>query len=101
MPEQRRQTRHRVAVTVSLAVDGEAAERVITNLSLGGAHVTHDPRLQHGTRVELTFHVPTQPEPIVIGGAVRWADDGGAGIQLDGLRAKEVWSLNKFFDTLS
>ena len=39
-------------------------------------------------------------EAIEIGAVVRWSDDKATGIQFDGLRARDVWALNKFFEAL-
>ena len=70
------------------------------NLSLGGALVVGEPRLPMGQRVTITFSVPTVEEPIEVGATVRWSDDKGVGIQFDGLRARDVWALNKYFEQL-
>jgi Tfp pilus assembly protein PilZ len=49
------------------------------------------------------FQIPTQPEPIEVSGEVRWVEPGaagqpsGMGIRFQGLRAREVWALNRFF----
>ena len=53
-----------------------------------------------GQRVSITFSIPTQAEAIEIGATVRWSDDKATGLQFDGLRAREVWALNKFFEQL-
>lgn len=55
------------------------------------------------TRLQVRFRIPTQPEPIEVGGEVRWIEQGspgqppGIGIRFQGLRAREVWALNRFF----
>ena len=54
-----------------------------------------------GKRVEIVFLVPTSPDAITIGATVRWSDGSGTGLQFDGLRAREVWALNKYFEQLS
>ena len=38
--------------------------------------------------------------PIVVTATVRWSDDKATGIQFDGLRARDVWALNKYFEQL-
>lgn len=85
---------------VTLVIEGEPRQETIRNLSLGGAFVETSERLAMGTRVELTFQIPTYEEPIRAGGQVRWNSELGIGVQFEGLRAKEVWSLNKFFEQL-
>jgi Tfp pilus assembly protein PilZ len=71
------------------------------NLSLGGALVAAESKLAMGKRVQISFSVPTTPEPIDVAATVRWSDGSGTGLQFDGLRAREVWALNKFFEQLS
>ncbi|RMH38972.1 MAG: hypothetical protein D6689_18050 [Deltaproteobacteria bacterium] len=93
----RSQVRHPVHLSAQLRHGGQAYDCTITNLSLGGCFVTHPARLPLGTRVEVSFRIPEYEQPISVGGAVRWANESGAGIQFDGLRAQEVWALNKFF----
>ncbi|HEX4455275.1 MAG TPA: PilZ domain-containing protein [Kofleriaceae bacterium] len=103
MAENRRtSTRHAVSLPAQLTLVEESAPRqcTVVNLSLGGALFALDNRLAMGTRVDFRFSVPTLEEPIVIGATVRWSDDKATGIQFDGLRAREVWALNKFFEQL-
>lgn len=102
MPPQkpRATTRHDVILTATLIVEGQESQEEIHNLALGGAYVTAPRRLPMGHRVELRFQVPPSGDEITISGQVRWADDSGAGVQFDGLRAREVWSLNKYFESL-
>jgi hypothetical protein len=57
-------------------------------------------RLPMGERVTVTFAVPTMEEPINTGAVVRWSTDDSVGVQFDGLRAKDVWALNKYFEQL-
>lgn len=74
------------------------------NVSLGGmfVEVVGDP-LPAGTAVEVRFRVPTQPEVIEVAGEVRWLEKAaegrpaGVGIRFHGLRARDVWALNRFF----
>ena len=73
----------------------------IMNISLGGALVSAgNPRFPMGSRVTISFAIPTLEEAIEVGATVRWSDDKATGLQFDGLRAREVWALNKFFESL-
>jgi len=81
-------------------IDGASIETEISNLSLGGAFIATTSRLTIGTRLQITFRVPTLEEPLSTGAQVRWTGDEFAGVQFDGLRAKDVWSLNKYFESL-
>ena len=100
MQDKRSSTRHDVALPVTISIGSQTFERQIDNLSLGGALISHDSRLPMGARVQLAFKVPTQEQAIEVGGAVRWSTELAAGVQFDGLRARDVWSLNKYFELL-
>ena len=73
------------------------------NISLGGVFVETATPLPLQTRLQIRFRIPTQAEPIEVGGEVRWVEPGGGeqlpgmGIRFQGLRAREVWALNRFF----
>jgi uncharacterized protein (TIGR02266 family) len=73
------------------------------NISLGGVFVETTTPLPLQTRLQIRFRIPTQPEPIEVAGEVRWVEPGGVdqlpgmGIRFQGLRAREVWALNRFF----
>jgi hypothetical protein len=97
----RTSTRHAVSIPATLVVDGVSGASTMLNLSLGGALVTAAKRLPLGQRVQITFSVPTSEDAIDIGGTVRWADGANVGLQFDGLRARDVWALNKYFEQLS
>ena len=95
----RRTARHSVSLPALVTVDGETAEVTIHNLSLGGAYLEVGRRLAMGMRVHIAFRVPTHEDIIEIGAQVRWTTDDGVGVQFDGLRAREVWALNRYFGT--
>ncbi len=96
----RSSTRHDVSLTAKLAIDGAPRSCGLVNLSLGGALVTLGAKLAMGARVQITFAIPTSDEAIDIGAVVRWSDDKATGLQFDGLRARDVWALNKYFEQL-
>ena len=96
----RTSTRHAVTLAASIAVDGKSRECTVMNLSLGGALLAAGSKFSMGERVQMKFSVPTMEEPIEVGGTVRWSDDKATGIQFDGLRARDVWALNKYFEQL-
>jgi hypothetical protein len=96
----RTSTRHAVSITGKLSVGGEQRPCTVMNLSLGGALLAAGNRLPMGQRVSISFNVPTMDEAIEIGATVRWSDDKATGIQFDGLRARDVWALNKYFEQL-
>ncbi len=98
-------TRHEVAIAVIVRVEAEPdapeLESMIENLSRSGAFVGLGRRLPIGMRVELRFELPTHDKPIETNAVVRWSSDEGIGVQFDGLRAGEVWSVGRFLEQLS
>jgi len=88
---------------VEVTVDGATFSTHTRNISLGGVYLIADRALPFGAKVKLRFVVSTQTEPIEVDGEVRWieAEDGethGVGVQFGGLRARDVWALNKYFE---
>jgi hypothetical protein len=96
----RTQTRHDVSLAAKLTLNGDSRPATVMNLSLGGALVNAGMKFAMGSRVHISFAIPTLEEPIEIGATVRWSDDKSTGLQFDGLRARDVWGLNKFFEQL-
>ena len=94
---------HRYPVDINVIVTrGEDKEpHRFMNLSLGGALMTFSERLPLGEEMNLAFRIPTQEEPIMVKCVVRWATPESAGVQFDGLRAREVWSLTEYFKALA
>jgi hypothetical protein len=72
----------------------------MVNLSLGGALIAYSERVPLGSYLDISFRVPTLEQPITTRAQVRWSSDEALGVQFDGLRAREVWSLGEFFKTL-
>ena len=97
----RSSARYVVSLEATLAVDESTQLCTIVNLSLGGALLSACTKLPMGHRVRLTFLVPTISERIDIVATVRWSDDKATGIQFDGLRARDVWALGRFFERLA
>jgi type IV pilus assembly protein PilZ len=91
----------RLEVEVLVGEDRQVA--TTRNISLGGVFVETTAPLPLQTRLQIRFRIPTQSEPIEVGGEVRWVEPGGGeqppgmGIRFQGLRAREVWALNRFF----
>jgi hypothetical protein len=96
----RSSTRHAVSIPATLTIGGVKQDCTVQNLSLGGALFQLGNRIAMGSRLDISFRVPTADEAIEIGATVRWSDDSSTGIQFDGLRARDVWALNKFFEQL-
>lgn len=101
MIEHRKSARHDVEIPATFTVRGEAIETTISNLSVGGALLTYQAKLPAAERVRLSFEIPNHPSPIDVGAVVRWCSSDAIGVQFDGLRAKDVWALNKYFEGLA
>jgi len=96
---QRKQTRYDRKIEVSVALGGGEAKTAFTrNMSLGGLYLESADRPALGSRAQLKFRIPTQKDPIDVGGTVRWVDGAGFGVQFDGLRARDVYALGKYFE---
>lgn len=96
-------TRHDVDLTATLAVGGAGAPAEpcqIKNLSLGGALIDAPRKLPMGERVHVTFRLPTLEDPVATAAVVRWSNASGVGVQFEGLRARDVWALGKYFESL-
>ena len=52
-------------------------------------------------QILMRLRLPTFKDPIEVGGLVRWQQGAGVGVQFDGLRARDVWALGKYFESLS
>ena len=71
---------------INYAVDGATRMKILIDDLLGYSRVTTKAR---------------SIEPIEVGATVRWSDDKATGLQFDGLRARDVWALNKYFEQFS
>ncbi|HUH01480.1 MAG TPA: PilZ domain-containing protein [Kofleriaceae bacterium] len=100
MIESRKSARHDVDLPATFTVRGETIETRVSNLSVGGALLAYEAKLPAAERVRLSFQIPTHPTAIDVGAVVRWCSSDAIGVQFDGLRAKEVWALNKYFESL-
>jgi uncharacterized protein (TIGR02266 family) len=89
------------SVPIEFTYEGHTQTARTRNMSLGGVFIETDTRLPYGARIQMRFRVSTQVEAIEVGGQVRWcesSDEGeGVGLRFDGLRAREVWALNRYF----
>jgi uncharacterized protein (TIGR02266 family) len=96
--------RYERQLDVEVVSDGKKQTSRTINISLGGLFLESATPLEMGATVQLKFKLPTQPEPVEVAGDVRWvvkkdAASAGIGIRFQGLRARDVWALNQFFQT--
>lgn len=92
-------TRHPVSIPATISVAGKQVSCTLSNLSLGGAFLDTE-RLPMGQRVLLSFRIPGHDDLLETQSTVRWTTSTGIGVQFDGLRARDVWALNRFFEQL-
>ena len=90
--------RHAVDLPAEIAAGAEGSEGVIRNLGLGGAFLETRLRPPLGSELQLSFCIGALK--IETAARVRWSTADGIGLQFAGLRAKEVWSLNNYFESL-
>ena len=99
--------RYERQIAVEVLCEGKKQTSQTRNISLGGLYLDSGAAWAIGTTVQLRFELPTQPEPIEVAGDVRWVvkagsgDQSGIGIRFQGLRARDVWALNRFFQSES
>jgi hypothetical protein len=88
-----------VLLEVEYRLEDRWTRAATRNASLGGLFLD-DTDLPIGEKLLMRLRLPTQKEPIEVGAVVRWQDGAGIGVQFDGLRAKDVWALGKYFESL-
>lgn len=93
-------TRHDVSIPAKLIIDGTPSDCTMVNISLGGTLVAVQAKYAMGQRVRIAFAVPILNQAIEVGGIVRWSNAEGVGVQFDGLRARDVWTLSEYFKQL-
>jgi hypothetical protein len=91
--------RYEVDLEVELGIGDSWETARARNASLGGVFVQTVQRLAAGTKVRVRLRVPGQREALDAIATVRWQDDVGVGLQFDGLRAKDVYALGKYFES--
>jgi uncharacterized protein (TIGR02266 family) len=96
--------RYERQLDVEVVADGKTHTSRTVNISLGGLFLDSSIPFELGATVQLRFQLPTQPEAVEVAGDVRWVvkRDGnrqGIGIRFQGLRARDVWALNQFFQS--
>jgi uncharacterized protein (TIGR02266 family) len=97
--------RYERQLEIEVLFEGKRQTSHARNISLGGLYLESAAALPIGTTVQLRFQLPTQPEPVEVAGDVRWvvkkgqgqAEQSGIGIRFQGLRARDVWALNRYF----
>jgi uncharacterized protein (TIGR02266 family) len=95
--------RYERQLDVEVIFEGKKLASQTQNISLGGLYLVAPGPLPIGSTVQLRFALPTQPEPVEVAGDVRWVvkkgpgEQPGIGIRFQGLRARDVWALNRFF----
>lgn len=96
----RAQQRFDVRLPVEVSFQGQVLETFTRNISLGGMFLEKSGNLPFGAVVQLRFSLPDIAGPVTVDAHVRWVQgDDGLGVQFVGLRAREVWALQRLFLT--
>ncbi len=101
--EHRSERRFECRLPVELTHEGRSYTLESRNLSLGGIFLPTELELPFGAHVQVRFRTGMQSEPVVVDGEVRWSgspEEPGIGVRFAGLRARDVWALNKLFEKL-
>jgi hypothetical protein len=96
---------HLYAVEISALVrvlGDKVRQRVcqLHNISLGGTFLEVG-RLPMGTLVNITFGLPSLGERLSLDAVVQWSTDDGVGVQFEGMRAREVWALWRYLESVA
>jgi hypothetical protein len=77
-------------------VHGEGQHAAFSgDIGLGGMFVHTQAPLPFGARIEVRMRLPALETEISVAATIRWQNREGMGIQFHGLRAREVWALNR------
>jgi hypothetical protein len=93
--------RHVLELDAEIRVGDEWQAARTRNASLGGVFIDLRRPVAAGTRVRLRVQLAPGKDVIETDAIVRWQDDAGAGLQFDGLRARDIWLLGKFLEARS
>ena len=94
----RAQQRYGIEIPIEVRHEGAVIATTTQNISLGGMFIGLTEPLPFGAKVHLVFSLPDLPEPLEVDAHVRWLQAGvGVGVQFAGLRAREVWALQRLF----
>jgi hypothetical protein len=95
----RQNQRYLVDLDVDLRIGENTLRARAKNLSLGGVYLELAEKTALGERVHLRFTVAGHA--VEVDALVRWHGDRGAGVQFDSLRARDVYEIGKYLETLS
>jgi hypothetical protein len=91
-----------VEISALVRVLGDRRQQVcqLRSISLGGTFIEVG-RLPMGTQVNITFGLPTIGERISLDAVVHWSTDYGVGVQFEGMRARQVWALWRYLESVT
>jgi type IV pilus assembly protein PilZ len=83
---------------VGYAINGGADELYghARDISLGGMFIEVSAAPEFGTEVTVVVHIPGEKSAFVLPAVVRWARDGGMGIQFGLLGARETYAITEY-----
>lgn len=94
---------YNVEVSALVRVFGDKVRQQICQLrgmSLGGTFIEVG-RLPPGTQVNITFGLPTLGEKLSLDAVVHWSTEQGASVQFEGMRARQVWALWRYLESIT
>ena len=97
--ERRRHVRKQVDLAGALAYGDELIECHVSDMSAGGASIDVTTPPPFGTKVKLTFTLPTGAE-LAVDGIVRWRRAAGVGIQFSPMGARQTYHLTEFLSSM-
>lgn len=92
--------RYQCDLPVTLNIGDREAAGKIANISLGGVFIETEEEVAYGTKLTVSFALPSLDDPMTVASTVRFAKPGGCGLQFGTLRAMETWALNELFKGL-
>ncbi len=96
MVERRRSIRLPVNVPLTFtAADGLSASGVARDMSLGGMLIETAASVAFGAEVAVRITFPGRADPMTLPGIVRWARDGGLGVQFGLLGARATHAITE------
>jgi hypothetical protein len=101
MPQEgadRAHQRYDLKLQVEIRHDDRTFRGESVNVSLGGILIRCLEPVPFGALVFLRFRIPALKEDAAVEAIDRWTTHGAIGVEFVGLRAIEVWGLNKLFE---
>lgn len=95
MPNNNRKTpRTRIDLPIQIELEGKVIPALAVNVGVGGMFIEGAP-LEYGQFIDIVAQLPGLDGPVKIPAVVRWAKDGGVGVQFLQLGARVTHALSQ------